>query len=123
MKARLRLTLNGHPPGDLPLEAHWEGDRLQGVLRQENPVLGELVLPFACQLEGERLRPLPLPPPCLRLEGRARPVREGLELELDLELVLPPGRTWGERAFARIVETLFLRHLASALSPRAGSPV
>lgn len=116
MKAKVYLHLNGHPPQNLPLEVHLEGHELRGTLRQENPILGELVLPFASRLEGERLSPLPLAPPYLRVGGRARPGREGLSLELELELVLPQGTHWGERAFARILEAVFLRSLERALS-------
>ncbi|GAA6730338.1 MULTISPECIES: DUF3809 family protein [Thermus] len=123
MKARLQLHLNGSLPQGLPLEVHLHGRELRGVLRQENPVLGELVLPFASRLEGERLMALPLPPPSLRVEGQAHRVQEGWELELELTLVLPEGRSWGEKAFAKILEALFHRYLERALSPQAPSPV
>lgn len=113
MKARLRLTLNGHPPMDLPLELHLEEKGVRGVLRQHNPVLGEVVLPFASRLEGERLQALDLPPPSLKVEGRLQPGGHGLELEL--ELLLPEGRTWGERAFLRILEFLFYDNLERTL--------
>ncbi|TBH21046.1 DUF3809 family protein [Thermus thermamylovorans] len=122
MKARLRLTLNGHAPQGLPLEVRLEGPEVRGLLRQESPALGEVRLPFRARLEGERLVALPLPPPCLWVEGWARPTREGLELELEVALVLPPGQSWGERAFGRILEALLLRAL-EALSHRSRSPV
>ncbi|WP_018110784.1 DUF3809 family protein [Thermus igniterrae] len=116
MRTRVHLSLNGHLPQGLPLEVHLEGQEVRGTLRQENPILGELVLPFASRLEGDRLLPLPLTPPYLRVGGRARPGREGTFLELELELVLPPGGKWGERALGRILEALFLRSLEGALS-------
>jgi len=123
MKARLRLHLNGTPPQGLPLEVHFQGPELRGVLRQENPVLGELVLPFASRVEGDRLLALPLAPPSLRVEGLVRRAQEGWELELELTLVLPEGKSWGERAFAKILEALFHRHLERTLSGQAVSPV
>ncbi|GLV46863.1 hypothetical protein TJA_00400 [Thermus sp. LT1-2-5] len=123
MKARLRLRLNGALSPGLPLEVDLQGPELRGVLRQENPVLGELILPFASRLEGDRLLSLPLAPPSLRVEGQARRAQEGWELELELSLVLPEGKSWGERAFAKILEALFHRYLERALSPQAPSPV
>ncbi|GAB5602579.1 DUF3809 family protein [Thermus sp. FJN-A] len=119
MRLRLVLGANGSPRLPLPLEAHLEGDTLRGTVRQENPVLGEVVLPFASRLEGERLAALPLPPPSLRVEGRVRPGPGGLELELELGLVLPEGRSWGERAFGRILAALLLK----TLSPGRETPV
>ncbi len=91
MRVRLELHLNGHPPQGLPLELAWEEGGIRGLLRQENPALGELVLPFRSRLEGQRLRPLPLPPPSLRVSGEAN----GPLLSLEVELALPEGRTWG----------------------------
>lgn len=123
MKARLRFALDGHLPQGLPLELRFEGDELRGVLRQENPVLGEVVLPFASRLEGEHLKALPLPPPSLRLEGWMRAQGSVVELELELELILPEGQSWGERAFARILEFLFYKSLERSLPQAALSPV
>ncbi|WP_298630349.1 DUF3809 family protein [uncultured Thermus sp.] len=123
MKARLRLALNGHLPEGLPLELRLEGEEVRGVLRQENPVLGEVVLPFASRLEGEYLKALPLPPPSLRIEGRMRPQGSAVELELELELILPEGQSWGERAFSRILELLFFKSLERSLPQAALSPV
>lgn len=102
----------GLSPG---LQVRLEGDTLVGAVRQENPVLGEVLLPFACRMEGERLAALPLPPPCLKAEGQARPGPGGIHLELVVELVLPPSHTWGERAFARILEALLQRALGQTL--------
>ncbi|WP_038056378.1 DUF3809 family protein [Thermus amyloliquefaciens] len=121
MKARLHLHLNGRPTPNLPLELRLEGEEVRGVFRQENPVLGEVALPFASRLEGEHLKALPLPPPSLRIEGRMRTQASGVELELELELVLPEGQSWGERAFARILELLFFKGLERSL-PQATLP-
>lgn len=124
MRAKVRLALNGgllNLPKGLPFELRWEEEEVRGVLRLQNPVLGEVALPFASRLEGTRLLALDLPPPSLRVEGLVRPGRD--ELELDLELVLPKGRSWGERAFARILEFLFYKGLERTLSQVASSPV
>ncbi|GGM94502.1 hypothetical protein GCM10007092_04760 [Thermus composti] len=118
---RLRLPLTGL--SGLPLELALEGERLKGVLRQENPVLGLLELPFASRLEGNRLKPLPLPPPSLRVAGRLWPGEGGAVLELELSLSLPPGEKWGERAFGRILEGVFFLLLERALSQGARPPV
>ncbi|WP_038046050.1 DUF3809 family protein [Thermus caliditerrae] len=123
MRARLVLNptaLEGLPPF---LEVQWEGNILKGALRQENPVLGEVVLPFACRMEGQRLTTLPLPPPSLTAEGWVRPSPQGPALELWVELVLPEGRSWGERAFGRILEALFLRALGQMLPVPGETPV
>ena len=66
-----------------------------------------------------RVRPIPLPPPSLEVEGWLRPT--GLELEVRLRL--PPGRTWGERAFARILEALFAKALEESLPAGARPPL
>ncbi len=120
MKVRLQLHLNGHLPQGLPLELSWEEGGLRGLLRQENPALGELVLPFRSRLEGQRLRPLPLPPPSLRVSGEARSQGNDLLLVLEVELALPEGKTWGERAFLRLVEAIFALKLEKTLSQKAG---
>ncbi|MGC8876189.1 DUF3809 family protein [Thermus sp.] len=119
MKVRLELQRNGHLPQGLPLELFWEEGGLRGLLRQENPALGELVLPFRSRLEGQRLKPLPLPPPSLRVSGEARPEGEGFLLSLEVELALPEGKTWGERAFLRLVEAIFALRLERTLSQKA----
>lgn len=96
MRAKVRLALNGgllNLPKGLPFELRWEEEEVRGVLRLQNPVLGEVALPFASRLEGTRLLALDLPPPSLRVEGLVRPGRD--ELELDLELVLPKGAAGG----------------------------
>jgi len=56
MKA-LELDLGKGLEG-LPLELSWEGPLLKGILRQANPVLGEVALPFQSRLEGPRLTPI-----------------------------------------------------------------
>ena len=105
---RLALPLRPEVLSALPLELRLEAERLEGTFRHENPVLGTLDLPFAARLEGERVRPIPLPPPSLELEVRLR---------------LPPGRTWGERAFARILEALFAKALEESLPAGARPPL
>ena len=60
---RLALPLRPEVLSALPLELRLEAERLEGTFRHENPVLGTLDLPFAARLEGERVRPIPLPPP------------------------------------------------------------
>ncbi len=102
------------------MELAWEEGGVRGLLRQDNPALGELVLPFRSRLEGLKLTPLPLPPPSLRVFGEAKPQGEGFLLSLEVELALPEGRTWGERAFLRLVEAIFALGMERALSQRAG---
>lgn len=116
---RLALPLRPEVLSALPLELRLEAERLKGTFRHENPVLGPLDLPFAARLEGERVRPIPLPPPSLEVEGWLRPW--GLELEVRRRL--PPGRTWGERAFARILEALFAKALEGSLPAGARLPL
>ncbi|WP_117237130.1 DUF3809 family protein [Thermus sediminis] len=120
MRVQLELCLNGEGPKDLPLEVFWEGDVLKGTLRQENPILGEILLPFQSRLEGQRLTPLPLPPPSLAVRGEVRPRGEGLLFRLEVALVLPEARNWGERAFFRLLQAVFLRTLEKALSQGRG---
>ena len=66
---RLALPLRPEVLSALPLELRLEAERLEGTFRHENPVLGPLDLPFAARLEGERVRPIPLPPPSLEVEA------------------------------------------------------
>ncbi|WP_337843762.1 DUF3809 family protein [Thermus sp.] len=106
----LRLPL---PPKGLPLTLRLEGDRLYGEVHAQAPVFGEVRLPFAARLEGPLLRPLPLPPPALEVEGQ---LGEGV-LELSFRLHL--GEKWGDRALARILEALLLRQLENTLSQKA----
>ncbi|GAA6732894.1 DUF3809 family protein [Thermus oshimai] len=101
------------PPKGLPLSLRLEGDRLQGEVQARVPVFGEVRLPFAARLEGPLLKPLPLPPPALEVEGR---LGDGV---LDLSFRLHLGEKWGDRALAHILEALLLRHLEDALSPEA----
>ncbi len=103
---RFRLS-PWEPSPDLPLNLAWEGEVLKGEIRWESPGLGLLSLPFGARLEGEALIPLDLPAPSLRLSGRLG--REGVELTL--ELCLPEGAKWGEKALARILEYLLARAL------------
>jgi hypothetical protein len=117
MKA-LELDLGKGLEG-LPLELSWEGPLLKGILRQANPVLGEVALPFQSRLEGPRLTPIPLPPPALAVGGEVLPRGEGLLLRLEVDLLLPEARTWGERAFFRLLKAIFLHTLERALSQKA----
>ncbi|WP_448566531.1 DUF3809 family protein [Thermus sp.] len=103
----------------LPLELSWEGDLLKGALRQTNPVLGEVALPFQSRLEGPRLTPIPLSPPALAVGGEVLPRGEGLLLRLEVDLLLPEARTWGERAFFRLLKAIFLHTLERTLSQKA----
>jgi len=114
----LEVYLNGEGLEELPLELSWEGDLLKGTLRQANPVFGEVLLPFQSRLEGPRLTPIPLPPPALAVAGEALPRGEGLLLRLEVDLLLPEARTWGERAFFRLLKAIFLRTLEKTLSQK-----
>ncbi|KPD27572.1 hypothetical protein AN926_09510 [Thermus scotoductus] len=122
MRARFQLLLgpDGAGPEGLPLELSWDGGMLKGVLRQENPVLGEIHLAFQSRLDGLRLSPLPLPPPSLEVGGEVQPQREGLLLKLEVALALPEGKSWGERAFSRLLQAVFFHLLGKTLSQQRG---
>lgn len=115
---RLALPLRPEVLSALPLELRLEAERLEGTFRHENPVLGTLDLPFAARLEGERVRPIPLPPPPWRWKGGSGP--RGWSWRC---ASASPGRTWGERAFARILEALFAKALEESLPAGARPPL
>jgi hypothetical protein len=119
----LEVYLNGEGLEELPLELSWEGELLKGTLRQANPVFGEVLLPFQSRLEGPRLTPIPLPPPALAVGGEVLPRGEGLLLRLEVDLLLPEARTWGERAFFRILRAIFLHALEKTLSQKGAARV
>lgn len=95
-----------------------EGDLLRGEIVAENLLFGELALPFASRLEGNRLLSLPLEPPYAELFGVAEE-GEGLTLRLTLRLHLPQGPKWGSRAFLPIAERILDRVLEKALAQYA----
>lgn len=109
---RLRLDPRRLGPG-LPLRLERVGEVLQGEVRWASPGLGTLSLPFRARLEGEEIKPLALPAPSLSLSGR-------LGGEMVLEVHLPEGAKWGERALARILEYLLARAL---MDPGGGAGV
>lgn len=115
---RLALPLRPEVLSALPLELRLEAERLEGTFRHENPVLGTLDLPFAARLEGERVRPIP----CLPLLGGGR-VAPAHGAGAGGAPPPPPGRTWGERAFARILEALFAKALEESLPAGARPPL
>ena len=117
---QLLLGPGGAAPEGLPLELSWDEGVLKGILRQENPVLGEIQLAFQSRLEGLRLSPLPLPPPSRTVGGEVQPQREGLLLKLEVALALPEGRSWGERAFFRLLQAVFFHALEKTLSQKRG---
>lgn len=95
-----------------------EGDLLRGEIVAESLLFGELALPFASRLEGNRLLSLSLKPPYAELFGGMEE-GEGLTLRLTLRLHLPSGSKWGSRAFLPIAEKILDRSLEKALAQHA----
>jgi hypothetical protein len=55
----------------------------------------------------------------LAVGGEVLPKGEGLLLRLEVDLLLPEARTWGERAFFRLLKAILLHTLERALSQKA----
>lgn len=113
---KVHLVWNPSAPQGLGpgLQVRVEGDTLVGAVRQENPVLGRWCCPLPVGWKENAWRPFPCLLPTSRPRGRRGRAR-GIHLELVVELVLPPSHTWGERAFARILEALLQRALGQTL--------